>query len=141
MATQSDVRRIALALPDVREEDGHFKFSVKRGEEWRALCWVWLERIHPKKARVPNAEVLALRTANLDEKEAMLLAEPERFFTEKHYDGYPAVMVRLPMMRVPELRALLTAAHAAQVAAPAKRAAKKIAPAKGVVAKRTTRRS
>lgn len=120
MATQSDVRKIALALPGTREEEGRFAFSAQRGDAWRPYCWVWLERIHPKKARVPCAEVLAVRTANLDEKEAMLLAEPERFFTEKHYDGYPAVMVRLPLMRVPELRALLAAAHAAQAAPPTK---------------------
>lgn len=125
MATQADVRRIALALPGTREEEGHFAFAVQRGDEWRKFCWVWLERVDPKKARVPCVEVLSVRTANLDEKEAMLLAESERFFTEKHYDGYPAVMVRLPRMRVPELRALLTAAHATQSAAPAKRAAKK----------------
>lgn len=123
MATQADVRKIALALPGTREEEGRFAFSVQRGDAWRPFCWVWLERIHPKKARVPCAEVLAVRTANLDEKEAMLLAEPERFFTEKHYDGYPAVMVRLPQMRVPELRALLQAAHAAQSAAPVKKTA------------------
>ena len=121
MATQADVRRIALALPGVREEAGHFKFSVQRGTEWRAICWVWLERIDPKRARVPCAEVIAVRTANLDEKEAMLLAEPERFFTEKHYDGYPAVLVRLPLVSVPELRTLLATAHAGQSqAAPAK---------------------
>lgn len=125
MATQADVRKIALALPGTREEEIHFAFAVQRGDEWRKFCWVWLERIHPKKARVPCAEVLAIRTANLDEKEAMLLAEPERFFTEKHYDGYPAVMVRLPQMRVPELRALLQAAHAAQSAAPVKKKTKR----------------
>lgn len=118
MATQADVRRIALALPGTREEESHFAFAVQRGDEWRKFCWVWLERIHAKKARVPCADVLAVRTANLDEKEAMLLAEPERFFTEKHYDGYPAVMVRLPLVRVPELRALLQAAHGAQSTTP-----------------------
>ena len=118
MASQADVRRIALALPGVREEAGHFRFSVQGGTEWRAICWVWLERIHPTQARVPCAGVLAVHTASLDEKEAMLLAEPERFFTEKHYDGYPAVLVRLPMMRVAELRAVLAAAHAAQAGKP-----------------------
>jgi len=127
MANQADVRRIALSLAGAREEDGHFKFSVQRGDEWRAFCWVWLERIHPRKARVPCADVLAIRTANLDEKEAMLLAEPERFFTEKHYDGYPAVMVRLPLLAVRELRPLLTGAWQAAAQPPARRAKRAVA--------------
>ena len=37
----------------------------------------------------------------------MIATEPEKFFTEPHYNGYPAVLLHLPTMRVPELRGLL----------------------------------
>ena len=51
--------------------------------------------------------MLAIRIANLGERDLMLKADPERFFTEPHYNGYPAVLLRLPTVRVPELRGLL----------------------------------
>ena len=48
--------------------------------------------MHPKKARVPNPKVLAVRVADLDEKD-MLLGDDQKFFTEPHYNGYPAILV------------------------------------------------
>lgn len=57
MADQADVRRIARA---------------------------WAERIHPKKARVPSAEVIAVRVASQAEKEMLLASDAEMFFTEPH---------------------------------------------------------
>jgi hypothetical protein len=45
------------------------------------------ERIDPKKPRVPNPEVLAVRVASLAEKEELLAADPEKFFTEPRYNG------------------------------------------------------
>jgi hypothetical protein len=61
----------------------------------KGFAWAWNERIEPKKPRVPNPEVLAVRVANQAEKEALLAADPEKFFTEPHYNGFPAVLVRL----------------------------------------------
>lgn len=105
MADQSDVRRIALALPEVEEvTDGAFGFSV-RG---KLIAWVWLERVEPKKARVPQPAVLGVRVANQEEKEALLAADPATFFTEPHYTGYPAVLVRLAEVDEAELTELLT---------------------------------
>jgi hypothetical protein len=69
---------------------------------------VWLERIHPRKARVPNPEVLAIRVADEGEKQALIAANPEVFFTEPHHDGFPAVLVRLAAIEVGELEELLT---------------------------------
>ena len=111
MATQSDVRRIALALPGVREEDGWFAFSVKNKGKHKAFVWIWLERKEPKKARVPNPKVLAVRVADGADKAALLGVDAEKFFTEPHYNGYPAVLVRLPKVTVPELRALIGEAY------------------------------
>jgi hypothetical protein len=52
--------------------------------------------------------VLAVRVADLDEKDALLAMDKERFFTEPHYNGFPAVLVRLPLMRVDDLKPLIT---------------------------------
>ncbi|RPI11047.1 MAG: hypothetical protein EHM63_02240, partial [Actinobacteria bacterium] len=60
MATQDDVRRIAMALPEVCESDGRFAFSVTNKGKEKGIVWVWLERVHPKKARVPNPAVVAI---------------------------------------------------------------------------------
>ena len=96
MATQEDVRRIALSLPQTSEAADHFGFGVFSKGKLRGFAWAWNERIEPKKARVPNPEVLAVRVASLPEKEELLAADPEKFFTEPHYNGFPAVLVRLP---------------------------------------------
>ena len=108
MATQADVRRIALSLPDTSEGDDRFAFSVRNGNKDKGFAWVWLERLEPKKARVPNPKVLAVRVADQGEKEALIASDAEKFFTEPHYNGYPAVLIRLPKIRVGELRELLT---------------------------------
>ncbi|MEO6689971.1 MAG: hypothetical protein ABIS07_00250 [Dokdonella sp.] len=114
MATQSHVRRIALSLPHTREEENHFAFSVLSGTKYKGFAWVWMERAAPRKPRAPCPEVLAVRVADLDAKEALLMADERTFFTEPHYDGYPAVLIRLKEIRVAELRALLTGAWAVQ---------------------------
>ena len=107
MASQGDVRRIALALPDVVEEDGHVAFTVRAGATQRPIAWVWLERLEPTSPRVPNPAVLAVRTQNVGEKEALIAAEPAIYFTEPHYDGYPAVLVRLDAIGVDELEEVI----------------------------------
>jgi len=59
---------------------------------------------------VPQPKVLALRVASLMDKEFLLELDPEKFFTEPHYNGYPAVLLRLKQVTVRELRPLLTEA-------------------------------
>jgi hypothetical protein len=110
MATHADVRRIALALPETSEAEGKFAFFVRNKGKLKQFLWLWQERLDPKKARVPNPKVLALRTASLDDKEFLLAAHPERIFTEPHYNGYPAVLLRLDRVTVRELRPLITEA-------------------------------
>ncbi len=118
MATQADVRRIALALPGVVESTDRFAFSVVHDGKAKGLAWVWLERLKPKAARVPNPKVLAVRVANLSEKELILASDPDVFFTEPHYNGYPAVLVRLAAIRLPALRILLEGAWTASAPRP-----------------------
>ena len=103
MATEEDVRRIALSLPETTEGEGRLRFLVA-GKDF---AWSWAERIHPKKARIENRDVLAVRVENEEEKHALVAADPEKFFTEDHYNGYPAVLVRLAAIDIDELEELL----------------------------------
>ena len=58
----------------------------------------------------PYGEVLMVGVADLGEKEALLATDPRAYFTIAHYDGYPAVLVRLGSADAEELRELLVAA-------------------------------
>jgi hypothetical protein len=109
MATRADVRRIALSLPETREGENHFAFSVVAGKKHRGFAWVWMERIAPRQPRVPCPGVLAIRVANMDAKEILLMADSKRFFNEPHYEGFPAILVRLKEIGRAELRELLVA--------------------------------
>jgi hypothetical protein len=117
VATQADVRRIALSLPETEEVEGRFAFAVRTKTKPKAFVWVWMERVTPKKPRVPNPAVLAVRVRNLNDKDLMVSAEPEKFFTQSHYNGFPAVLVRLPAVSVAELRVLITEAWQCQAPA------------------------
>jgi hypothetical protein len=104
MSTQQDVRRIALSLPATTESDDEFGFRVAG----KKFVWVWRERVHPKKPKVPNPDVIVLPVADLGEKEALLAIDPEVFFTTDHYAGHKAVLVRLPKVDTQELTELIT---------------------------------
>ena len=118
MATQDDVRRIALALPEVQEGTDRFAFSVANKGKQKGIAWVWRERVHPKKARVPNPEVVAIQVPDLDEKEMLLASDDgSKFFTEPHYNGFPAVLVRLEAIEVDELEELIIDAWRSQAPA------------------------
>ncbi|HSL25120.1 MAG TPA: MmcQ/YjbR family DNA-binding protein [Acidimicrobiia bacterium] len=110
MSTQKDVRLIALSLPGVTEDEGSFHLRVAG----KGFAWVYPERVHPKKPRVPNPEVLVISVADLGEKEALLAGDPAKFFTTPHYDGYRAVLVRLPAVEIEELTQLVTDAWRCQ---------------------------
>jgi hypothetical protein len=114
MADQDDVRRIALALPDTVENEDRFAFSVRSKDKLKGFVWVWLERLESKKARVPRPDVLAVRVANLDEKNLLLSMDEAKFFTEPHYNGFPAVLVRLPAVDSDQLEVLITDAWRSQ---------------------------
>ena len=86
MATQAEVRRIALSLPQTEEAADHFAFSVRNKGKLKGFVWVWMERIEPKNPRVPQPDVIAVRVASLAEKDRILDLAPTKFFTEPHYD-------------------------------------------------------
>jgi hypothetical protein len=83
VATQADVRRIALALPGAEQARDRFAFSVRNKGKLKAFVWVWMERVDPKKARVPNFDVIAVRVPSLAEKERLLAAKPTTLCTEE----------------------------------------------------------
>lgn len=107
MATQEDVRRIAMALPGVIEEEERFGFMVMNKKKAKGLAWVWLERIDPKKARIPQPKVLAVRVGGEEDKDFLLHAAPDVFFTEPHYRNYPAILIRLENIGLEQLETLL----------------------------------
>ncbi|HEX7165913.1 MAG TPA: MmcQ/YjbR family DNA-binding protein [Acidimicrobiales bacterium] len=114
MADRDDVRRIALALPGAVEVDGRFAFAVEDRGKSKEFVWVWMERVDPKKARVPNDAVIAVRVANAAEKAELLAADAVKFFTEPHYNGHPSVLVRLGAVPAGELAELITDAWRCQ---------------------------
>ena len=114
MADQADVRRIALALPESCEGEDDFAFSVPNKGKQKGFLWAWNERVEPKKPRVPSDTVIAVRVANLQEKEALLASGGEAIFTEPHYNGFPAVLVRLPLIPLDELEELVVDAWRCQ---------------------------
>jgi hypothetical protein len=107
MADQNDVRRIALGLPETSEAADRFAFSVRSKGKDKGFVWAWNERVEPKKPRVPRADVVAIRVVDQDEKEALLASGRDAFFTEPHYAGFPAILVRLPLIDVDELEELI----------------------------------
>lgn len=107
MTTQEDVRRICSALPGATEGEGRFGFSVQVKGKPRGFVWSWAERVHSRKARVPNDSVLVVAVPDLTTKELILGLDSGAFFTEPHYDGYPAVLVRLDAIEPEDLAPLI----------------------------------
>jgi hypothetical protein len=94
MTSEEDVREIALSLPATSEKPSYGTpgFRVR-------------DRLFAR-LRDDN-DVLVLWRESLEEKELLLEAEPEKFFTTPHYDGYPMILVRLAAVDRGELAELL----------------------------------
>ncbi|WP_174564892.1 MmcQ/YjbR family DNA-binding protein [Actinomadura chibensis] len=104
MADADDVRRLALALPHVVEIDSDgFDFRVGG----KGFVWSYPER-RPGKPRVIRTDVAVLYVGDEAEKQALLLGEPERFFTTPAYDGLPLVMLWLSEVDTDRLEELVT---------------------------------
>jgi hypothetical protein len=103
VADQDDVRRLALGLPHVEEIDSDgFDFRVGN----RGFVWSYPERV-PGRGRVIRTDVAVLYVGDEAEKQALLLGEPEIFFTTPSYDGWPLVMLRLDEISIERLAELL----------------------------------
>jgi hypothetical protein len=104
MADADDVRRLALALPQVVEiESAGFDFQVGN----KGFIWSYPER-RPGSARLIRTDIAVLFVGDEAEKQALLLGEAEVFFTTPSYDGSPLVMLRLERVDVQRLEELVT---------------------------------
>lgn len=96
MATEDDVRRIALSLP---ETDEHASYGGQPSFRVKKKMFVFVR---------PDGDSIVVFVSDLAEKEALLAADTRKFFTEPHYDGWPTVLVRHRKVGVKELRELIT---------------------------------
>ena len=111
MGSWDDVRRIALDLPDTSER------SSRGLASWRVRDkgFVWERPLRSADLRAlgdcaPSGPILGARVEHLGAKEALLADDPEVYFTTPHFDGYPAVLVRLQQIAVQELEELIVEA-------------------------------
>jgi hypothetical protein len=104
MADAADVCRLALALPDVEEiESEGFDFRVGG----KGFVWSYPER-RPGRPRVIRTDIAVLYVGDEAEKQALVLGEPDLFFTTAGYDGWPLVMLRLDAVDLDRLTELVT---------------------------------
>lgn len=118
MATWDDVRRIALALPESSE--GESRGLVSWGV--RGKGFVWERPLRPADLRAlgdaaPDGPILGARVAHLGAKAALLATDPSVYFTTPHFDGYPAVLVRLERISLDELETVIVEAWLARAPA------------------------
>ena len=95
MVTEDDVRRVALSLPAVAEK------PYNRLASFRVRSKLFI-RVH----ELPDT--VFVRCVGLDERNELLIAEPEKFFITPHYDGYPGILVRLSQVDLDEMTELVT---------------------------------
>jgi hypothetical protein len=93
--TEDDVRRIALSLPATTEKPSYGTPGFRVKDKLFA-------RIREE------GDVLAVWCGDLEEKDVLIAAEPDKFFSTPHYDGHPMVLVRFAGVDVDELAELLT---------------------------------
>jgi hypothetical protein len=115
VATWDDVRRIALALPETSE-------GISRDlRQWRVKDkgFVWERPLRKADFEAlgdaaPDGPVLGARVEHLVAKEALLADDPDVYFTTPHFDGYPAILVRLDRIEPDDLRELVVEAWLAR---------------------------
>jgi hypothetical protein len=111
MAGWEDVSRIALALPESSER-------LRRGiRQWwvRDRMFVWERPLRRREVEelgdeTPQGPVLGARVEHVWAKEVLIADDPKVFFTTSHFDGYPAVLVRLDRISVADLEEVVTEA-------------------------------
>lgn len=102
MATEDDVRRIALSLPQTIEKTSY------NTPGFRVKDKLFL------RIRTEAEGGLVVFVADLEDKEALLASDPAVFFTTPHYDGHASVLVNLPAIDVDQLREMIVDAWRAR---------------------------
>ena len=115
MADFDDVRRIALGLPETSERPqwGNASWRV------RDKPFVWERPLRAADRRAlgdaaPDGPILGVRVEHLIAKEALIADDPSLYFTTPHFDGYPAVLVRLDAIALDELKEVIAEAWLCQ---------------------------
>jgi hypothetical protein len=96
MISHDDVRRIALGLPGSYEQE-----SYGGRPSWRTKgrMFTWIR---------DDPEALVVWVESVDEKDALILSDPDKFFTTPHYDGHSILLVRLEAVDVDEAEELIS---------------------------------
>ncbi|HEX3691639.1 MAG TPA: MmcQ/YjbR family DNA-binding protein [Solirubrobacteraceae bacterium] len=116
MATWDDVRRLALSLPEASERES-------RGmRQWRVKdkLFVWERPLRASDLAAlgdaaPDGPILGARVEHLVAKEALVADSSGIYFTTPHFDGYPAILVKLDEIPVPDLEEITVEAWLARV--------------------------
>jgi hypothetical protein len=115
VATWDDVRRLAMAMPgaEERESRGTRQWRIKKG------LFVWERPLRKPDLEAlgdaaPDGPILGARTEHLIAKEAFIATDPDVFFTTPHFDGKPAVLIRLDKISVEDLEEVVTEAYLAR---------------------------
>ena len=115
MATWDDVRRLALALPETRED-------LRRGLQFWVVkdkLFVWERPLRKGDVQAlgdaaPEGPILGARVEHEVAKNALIADNPEVFFTIPHFDGYSAVLVLLEKIALDELEEVIVEAWLAR---------------------------
>jgi hypothetical protein len=115
MAGWEDVQRIAFSLPETGER-------VSRDlRQWRVKdkLFVWERPLRRREIEAlgrdaPDGPILGARVEHLGAKQALLADNPDVFFTTPHFDGYPAILVRLDRITLEDLEEVVTEAWLAR---------------------------
>jgi hypothetical protein len=118
MASWDDVRSMALALPETDER------LSREHRQWRVKdkLFVWERPLRKTDLEAlgdaaPEGPILGARTEHLVAKEAILADPSGVYFTVPHFDGYPAVLVKLAEIGAEDLRELIVEAWLARAPA------------------------
>jgi hypothetical protein len=112
MATWNDVRKIALALPGASEEQSS---SGNRAWIVNKKFFTWERPLRKSDlaalgSKAPSGPILGVRVADLEMKDVLLASDPKVFFTPPHFDGYPAVLIRLGKISIKILKEVIVEA-------------------------------
>ena len=111
MTGWDDVARIALSLPETTE-----RLSRDR-RQWRVKhkLFVWERPLRRSDLEAlgddaPDGPILGARVEHVLAKEALIADDPGVYFTTPHFDGYPAILVRLDKIAAEDLNEVVVEA-------------------------------
>ena len=115
MATWDDVARIVGELPLTSEQSPRDWRVGKKLLAWeRPLRPSDREALAMKGLEPPAGDIMGVRVSDEGVKFALIADEPRVYFTTPHFDGYPAVLVKLAEIEVRDLEELITEAWLTQ---------------------------